>query len=254
GACGHVLVVGGGPGMPGAVRLCAEAALRAGAGLVSVATDPAHLGSIVGSRPELMVHGIHAADELRALLERADVVAFGPGLGRTAWAQKLYEIVAHSELPAVWDADALNLLAEQPTHERHAKSGSRIITPHPGEAARLLDTSVRSIQCDRLAAVRSLHSNYDGVTVLKGAGTLIYDGAGAPRICTAGNPGMAAAGIGDALTGVIAALLAQGVQATLAATAGVEIHARAGDRAAESGERGMVALDLIGELRAVVNP
>ena len=246
---GHVLVVGGGQGMPGAVRLCGEAALRGGAGLVSVATHPSHAALIAASRPEIMPHAVNGPDDLAPLLERADVVAFGPGLGQDDWARSLYEAVAADTRPCVWDADALNLLGSMPS--RHE---NRVITPHPGEAARLLDGSTAGIQADRPGAVAALVERYGGVAVLKGAGTLVRAGKGLPAICTSGNPGMAVAGMGDVLTGLIAALLAQGLPLAAAAAVGVEAHARAGDRAARAGERGMLASDLLAELRAVLNP
>lgn len=246
---GHVLVVGGGAGMPGAVRLCGEAALRTGAGLVSIATRPDHAAVIVASRPELMPHGVEDASDLEPLMERADVIAFGPGLGRSPWAADLFKVMAADYRPAVWDADALNWLAESPSE--HA---SRVITPHPGEAGTLLGSSTAEVQSDRRAAVSGLQEQYGGVAVLKGAGSLVFGGSGVPWLCTAGNPGMASAGMGDVLTGVIAALMAQGLTPDEAAVLGVEIHARAGDRAAASGERGILASDLLAELRSVVNP
>jgi len=245
---GHVLVIGGGAGMPGAVRLCGEAALRAGAGRVSIATDPGHAAHIVSSRPELMSHGITCAEELQPLLDMADVVAFGPGLGRSSWAQDLVAAVIADERPSVWDADALNWLAEAP-----AMGPNRVITPHPGEAATLLGMQPAEIQADRLAVLGTLVDRYGGVTVLKGSGTLVSSSSGAAWICTAGNPGMAAPGMGDVLTGIIAALIAQGLMPEEAAAIGVEVHARAGDRAAESGERGLLASDLLARLRGVVN-
>jgi NAD(P)H-hydrate epimerase len=245
---GHVLVVGGGAGMPGAVRLCAEAALRAGAGRVSIATDPGHAAIIIASRPELMSHGVTGAKDLAPLLDKADVVAFGPGLGASPWAEELFAELAADRRPAVWDADALNRLAESPA----AKEG-RVITPHPGEAATLLGSSTGQVQADRRAALNELHARYAGVVVLKGSGSLVSCASGTPRLCTSGNPGMAAPGMGDVLTGIIAALLAQGLTIEDAAAVGVEVHARAGDRAARSGERGMVASDLLFELRGVIN-
>lgn len=245
---GHVLVIGGGAGMPGAVRLCGEAALRAGAGRVSIATDPGHAAHIVSSRPELMCHGISSVQELQPLLAIADVVAFGPGLGRSSWAQDLVTALSTDERPAVWDADALNWLAETPT-----KSPNRVITPHPGEAATLLGLQVAEVQTDRLAALRGLVDGFGGVAVLKGSGTLVSSTSGAPWICTAGNPGMAAPGMGDVLTGIIAALIAQGLTPEDAAAIGVEVHARAGDKAAEQGERGLLASDLLAQLRGVIN-
>jgi len=246
---GHVLVVGGGPGMPGAVRLCAEAALRAGAGLVTVGTDPGHAALLVATRPELMAHGVSAAADLQPLLEKADVIAFGPGLGQTPWAAELVTVLGSDSRPSVWDADALNWLAES------ASIGeNRVITPHPGEAGTLLGSSAVAVQSDRRAALAQLRERYGGVAVLKGSGTLVSAGSGVPWLCTAGNPGMAAPGMGDVLTGIIAALLAQGLTAEDAAAIGVEVHARAGDRAAESGERGLLASDLLAELRGVINP
>ncbi len=245
---GHVLVIGGGAGMPGAVRLCGEAALRAGAGRVSIATDPSHAASIVGSRPELMSHGVVNADDLDALISAADVIAFGPGLGRSAWAQSLYRRVAADTRACVWDADALNLLAEA-----GGNAAQRVITPHPGEAGTLLGTAASDVQSDRVAALKGLQQRYGGVVVLKGAGSLVSSSGGVPWICTAGNPGMAAPGMGDVLTGIIAALLAQGLDPEQAACAGVQAHALAGDRAASLGERGMLASDLLTELRAVLN-
>lgn len=246
---GHVLIIGGGPGMPGAVRLCGEAALRAGAGRVSVATDPGHAAMIVATRPELMSHAVSGAADLQQLIDNTDVIAFGPGLGRSSWAAELYASVAADERPAVWDADALNWLAETP-----ASAENRVITPHPGEAGTLLGSSAAAVQADRRAAVEELQRRYGGVAVLKGAGSLVLGGSGVLWQCSAGNAGMAAPGMGDVLTGIIAALLAQGLPAEEAAAIGVEVHARAGDRAAEAGQRGLLATDLLAELRSVVNP
>jgi NAD(P)H-hydrate epimerase len=246
---GHVLIIGGGEGMPGAVRLAGEAALRTGAGLVSIATHPSHATVIVGSRPELMSHAIDDAASLAPLLERATAIAFGPGLGTSDWSRQLYAAVSELELPSVWDADALNLLAAAP-----AASERRIITPHPGEAGRLLGESTATVQGDRRAALASLQEKYGGVVVLKGANTLVTSKKRVPWLCTGGNPGMASPGMGDVLTGIIAALLAQGLGKEASAVVGVEAHARAGDRAARPGERGTIASDLVAELRSVVNP
>lgn len=246
---GHVLIVGGGSGMPGAVRLCGEAALRAGAGLVSIATWPEHAAHIVAGTPELMAHGIGAAADLEPLLARADVLAFGPGLGRSAWSRALFEHLANVDMPSVWDADALNLLADSPN-----RADQRVITPHPGEAGRLLGRSTADVQADRVAALVALEERFGGVAVLKGAGTLVSNSTGRPFICSAGNPGMASPGMGDVLTGIVAAMLAQRLGVGLAAAIAVEAHAEAGDRAAASGERGLIASDLLGELRGIVNP
>ena len=245
---GHVLVIGGGPGMPGAVRLCGEAALRTGAGLVSIATHPEHAGLISTGRPELMCHPVDSVEEMGPLFEKATVVAIGPGLGGSDWSRAMFEAALATNLPAVIDADALNLLAG-----KAQRRNDWVLTPHPGEASRLLGTATKDVQADRVSAARKLQSRYGGVAVLKGAGTLVCGSGDVPWICTAGNPGMATAGMGDVLTGIIAALLAQGLDMELAAGTGVQIHASAGDLAAIDGERGLIASDLLAEIRACVN-
>jgi NAD(P)H-hydrate epimerase len=250
---GRVLVVGGGEGMPGAARLAGEAALRAGAGLVTVATWPAHSAAIAAGRPELICVGCPDAAALAPLLAQADVVAIGPGLGRGPWAAALVHAAFESDRPLVVDADALNLLAQRP----RTRAGW-CLTPHPGEAARLLDCETAAVQADRLASVRALAERFGGVAVLKGAGTLVATADGVPWVCDRGNPGMAAAGMGDVLTGVIAAIAAQQpVPADAlepAAAVGVLVHAAAGDLAARGGERGILASDLIAHLPQCVNP
>ncbi len=248
GEFGHVLIVGGGAGMAGAARLCGEACLRSGAGLVTIATQTAHAIAISAARPELMCHALEDAQALPRLIERADVVAIGPGLGRDAWARSLLEVVLDCERPMVVDADALNLLAE-----RLRRREDWILTPHPGEAARLLGVQTASIQNDRLAALTQLARRYGGIVVLKGAGTLIGIENEIPALCDRGNPGMATAGMGDVLTGTIAALLAQTRNPWDAARAAVLAHALAGDAAAQAGERGLLASDVIARLPACLN-
>jgi NAD(P)H-hydrate epimerase len=244
---GHVLIVGGNHGMAGAVALAGEAALRAGAGLVSVATRAAHTAMVTGRRPELMCHGVEDAAALAPLLAKADVVVAGPGLGRDDWSRALFGAVLDCGLPLVLDADALNLLALMPEMR-----GSWVLTPHPGEAARLLGTTTAAVQADRFAAVRELRDRFGGSIVLKGAGSLVHDDNGI-HLCPYGNPGMATAGMGDVLSGVAGALLAQ--YAPAAATLAVLAHALAGDEAAYAGgERGLVASDLFPCLRRAVNP
>ena len=249
GEFGHVLIVGGNDGMAGAVRLCGEASLRGGAGLVTIATRAAHAIAITASRPELMCHAVAEPQDLIRLIERADVVAIGPGLGRDDWARQLLDAVLASDRPLVVDADALNLLAESPRRRENW-----ILTPHPGEAARLLGVATIDVQSDRLAALRQLNSRFGGVLVLKGAGTLIGFANEVPALCDRGNPGMASAGMGDTLTGIIAALRAQLRDSWSAARAAVLAHALAGDAAAKTGERGLIASDLIAELPACLNP
>jgi NAD(P)H-hydrate epimerase len=248
GTNGHVLVIGAGPGMPGAVRLAGEAALRAGAGLVTVAVHPENT-AIVAARPELMCIAARSAADLQAAFARATVVAVGPGMGQDPWAQQLFDAALHSGLPMVVDADALNLLAAAPTMR-----DNWILTPHPGEAARLLGSTSAVVQSDRLSAARELQARFGGHVVLKGAGTIVQSRAEPPCICDRGNPGMAAAGMGDVLTGVIAGIAAQCGDLALAARAGVFVHAQAGDLAARGGERGLLASDVLRQVRACVNP
>ncbi len=246
---GHVLVIGGDHGFSGAVRMAGEAALRTGAGLVTVATRPEHAALLNTVRPELMCHGAADAKALAPLLQRATVVAIGPGLGQTSWGQSLFNAVLETKLPLIVDADALNQLASDPIQR-----DNWILTPHPGEAARLLGISSTDVQSDRFQSVQALQQQYGGVVVLKGAGTLIAAGAEEPMAaCTAGNPGMATGGMGDLLTGIIAAMVAQGLSLNDAAVAGVCLHAAAADRAAQAGERGLLANDLQIELRLLLN-
>jgi NAD(P)H-hydrate epimerase len=258
GTHGRVLLVGGGEGMPGAIRLAGEAALRSGAGLVTVATWPAHAAVIAMARPELICVGCPDAATLAPLIDAAEVVAIGPGLGRTPWAEALVEAVYSAARPVVADADALNLLAARPRRRQ-----AWCLTPHPGEAARLLGCTNADVQADRLAAVHALTGRYGAVSVLKGAGTLVAAPDSTPWLCDRGNPGMAAAGMGDVLTGIVASLAAQQLGAgaaspdavlELAAAVGVLVHATAGDLAARGGERGIVASDLTGLLPQCVNP
>jgi NAD(P)H-hydrate epimerase len=244
---GRVLVVGG-FAMAGAARLAGEAALRTGAGLVTVATAAESVAPIVEARPELIARAMASAQEIAPLADAADAVAIGPGLGTDARAAEALEAALASKAALVLDADALTLLAARPRRRE-----DWILTPHPGEAARLLGTDVPGVQRDRLGAVRALEARYGGACVLKGARTLVAAGDPAAWVCDRGNPGMATAGSGDVLTGVVAAVRAAGAAPALAACAAVLLHATAGDRAAAGGERGVIAGDLVAELRATVN-
>ncbi len=244
---GRVLVIGGFV-MAGAARLAGEAALRSGAGLVTVATGDEDIEPIVVSRPELIARPAASGANLKWLLAAADAVAIGPGLGTGREAREAHDAALASDRRLVVDADALNLLAADPR-----RRDDWILTPHPGEAARLLGTTPDLVQRDRLGSVRAIAERYGGICVLKGAHTLVHGPADVPWVCDRGNPGMATAGSGDVLTGVISALLAKAPDPVLAATAGVLLHAEAGDRAARAGMRGMIASDIVAELRGVVN-
>jgi len=248
GKFGHVLIIGGDSGMIGAARLAAEAAARVGAGLISIATRSAHAALLNLTRPEIMSHGVETAEQLQPLLEKANVIAIGPGLGQTSWATSLLEAIKETEKPVIVDADALNLLAKTPFRFTNS-----ILTPHPREAARLLESSI--IESNRFSTIRALQRRFGGVCLLKGAGTLVADSQESIGICNAGNPGMATAGMGDLLTGVIAGLIAQGLTPIEATNLGVCLHAKAGDKAAaQEGERGLIPSDLIPWLRHYANP
>ncbi|HID48234.1 MAG TPA: NAD(P)H-hydrate dehydratase, partial [Chromatiales bacterium] len=217
---------------------------------VSIATRREHASQISSSRPELMSHGIESGDALKDLSLRASVIAIGPGLGKDDWAQEMMAMALARNLPLVVDADALNLLAHVPL-KRH----DWVLTPHPGEAARLLETGVDGVRRDRFAAARQLAERFSATVVLKGAGSLVMPAAGVPGICCAGNPGMASGGMGDVLTGIIAALIGQGLEPLEAARLGVCLHGEAADLAVRGiGERGLLASDLMAPIRRLVNP
>jgi len=248
---GHALVLGGAPGFGGAALLAAEACTRLGVGKISLATAPEHVTASLVRRPEVMVHGMRGAGDLGELPELADVLVVGPGLGQGSWGQGMLQSALATDRPLVVDADALNLLATRFTGQHR---DTWVLTPHPGEAARLLGLSAGDIQADRPAAALALQQRYGGVVVLKGAGSLVA-GPGGLAVCPFGNPGMASGGMGDALSGILGALLAQGLPLEQAVRLGVLVHALAGDMAAgQDGERGLLAGDLASCARTLVNP
>ncbi len=246
GMLGRVLIVGGDHGYSGAPILTGQAALRSGSGLVTLASRPRTASAAAVVQPELMARDVSEPGQLDGLLAACDAVALGPGLGRSSWSLSLWQAVLDADRPVVLDADGLNWLAESPFQRR-----DWVLTPHPGEAARLLGVGVDEIQADRFAAARSLADRYQAVVVLKGWGTLIASPAGRVRVCPFGNPAMATAGMGDALTGIITSLLGQGLDLESAAALGVVVHARAGDRAAR-GRRQILAGDLIAQLSRIL--
>jgi len=251
GLFGHVMVIGGDYGMGGAALMAAEAAARSGAGLVSLATRPEHVVAALTRAPEVMTAGVNSGQDLEPLLARPDVLVVGPGLGQSAWADQLLQQALGSGLPLVLDADALNLLSGRLS--AHAGKHDWVLTPHPGEAARLLGCQASDVQADRFAAARELQAMLGGTIVLKGAGSLTFDGD-MVHLCSAGNPGMACGGMGDVLSGIIGALRAQRLSTVDAARAGVFAHARAADLCArEQGERGLLATDLIARVRRVLS-
>lgn len=243
GVFGRVLVVAGGTGMGGAGLLAAEAALRAGAGAVTLATAPEHVAPALARCPELMVRGVLHRRDLDPLLARADVVLLGPGLGLDAWAQGLFGRVLEAGLPTVFDADGLTLLARSPG----PLPFPGLLTPHPGEAGRLLGQPTADVEADRYAAAEALGLRYGVPVVLKGAGALVVEDAGL-AVSLGGNSAMATAGMGDVLAGLTAGLWAQGLPPAQALTAAVQLHGAAGDRAAQVRGPSLLARDLFPEL------
>ncbi|WP_440054028.1 NAD(P)H-hydrate dehydratase [Pseudoalteromonas sp. T1lg65] len=244
---GHVLLIGGNLGMAGAIRLAAEASLRSGAGLVSVATHPENCQTVLQGRYELMVHGVSGASQLQPLLTRAQVIVIGPGLGTDNWANELLDSAIACGKPLVVDADGLNLLAK-----RRLPIANAVITPHVGEAKRLLSLFDPQVEIDnRFLAVSLLHQYYQSICVLKGPGTIISDGK-RMNINRSGCSGMASAGMGDVLSGIIGSFMAQGLERFDAATLAVYIHGLAAEQAAHQGSKGMLASDLFEHIRSIV--
>ena len=262
GSFGHVMLLGSDSGMSGAIRMAAMASLRTGAGLVSVLTAPACSAIVASGCAEVMVHGVEIDSDIEPWLQRADVIVIGPGLGQSVWGQWLLQQVVDylriNPKKALFDADALNLMAQNCSKDENwGFSASRtVITPHPLEAARLLACQSKDIQQDRFAAAALLSQQLQVITLLKGVGSIIYGEVEGEKCCylnNSGNPGMATAGMGDVLSGIIAALMAQGLSSLQSAALGAYIHGKAADIAALQGQRGMMATDLLPNIRTLVN-
>lgn len=255
GNIGQILAVGGDVGMPGAIRLASEAALRCGAALVAVSCHQDNQALVFNGRPELMLAPSHAKALASSLsLHKAKVVLLGPGLGQSTWSQSLFDVITTSFInnrakeSLVIDADGLALLAKTDHFSAHW-----ILTPHPKEAAALLGCDTATIEANRFYAVQAIAQKYGGVCVLKGAGTLISDGS-TVVINSTGNAGMASGGMGDVLTGIIAALTLQTDNYFVATCLAVYIHGAAGDIIADKqGQRGILASDLFTPLQGLVN-
>ncbi|MEO1036471.1 MAG: NAD(P)H-hydrate dehydratase [Pseudomonadota bacterium] len=245
---GRLVIVGSQPGMRGAGVLAGTAALRAGAGLVRLAMLGDTAGPMPRLAPELMVQTVNTADALAESIGWADVVVLGPGLGATPLAARSLDVVLAADCRRVLDADALNLLATAPRSVPHS-----VLTPHPGEAARLLGVSVDEVETDRIAAVTRLADRYGCTVVLKGAGTLVAESGVTPRIVGGGNPGLATGGSGDVLSGVMGAMLTGASSALDAALYAVGLHNAAADASAGGAERGLLPSDVIDQIRWCVN-
>ena len=249
---GHCMVIGGDHGYGGAASLAAEASLRVGSGLTSVATQPQHVSNILARCPEIMACGVTSGQQLEPWLEKPTVLVVGPGLGRTSWSEQLLQKAVASGLPMVLDADALNILADGRVIK--TTDHSWILTPHAGEAARLLKISVAEVEADRFSAVQQIQQKYNAVVLLKGPGSLIAGDNQITKICPYGNPGMATAGMGDLLSGIIGGLVAQGLSLQDAAELGCCLHSAAADKLVDStGYHGIAATDILPHLHRLLN-
>ena len=250
GRFGHVLVVAGDHGFGGAGILASEAAARSGAGLVSLATRPDHVGAALARCPSLMVRPVTHGSELQPLIDAASVIVCGPGIGKGAWGQQMLQQVIASGKPRVLDADALNLMSDGVAQP----ADNQILTPHPGEAARLLGCTVPEVESDRLAAAARLQELHGGVVLLKGAGTVVASDRGIPAIVSGSNPGMATGGMGDVLAGIIGSLYGQSNDAWLATITGASLHlATAGVASESKGFMGLLPTDLINFLPSTLS-
>lgn len=266
GEFGHTVIIGGDYGFGGAAIMAAEAAVRAGSGLVTLVTRTVNQSSMLAKRPEVMVMGTENTDDLdnklEELLQQASVIVIGPGLGKSSWSRKLLQSALHwqiaKDIPLVLDADALNLLAERAGDSKTINRNNWILTPHPGEAARLLACSTTEVQTDRFSAVARLQENFGGACLLKGAGSLICypkENSTLTELCSVGNPGMASGGMGDILSGVIGGLVAQGFSLADSLRIATCVHGESADLAASAGgQRGLAATDLLPYIRQLMNP
>lgn len=245
---GNLVIAGGDYGMLGAVLLAGKAALRSGAGLVTIASHEHHLDQPALNQPELMSDVYEQPGHCEELFQAADAIVIGPGTKENDWGKNLFDTTCQYQLGRVIDAGGLRLLA----NSRAKKFDRQILTPHPGEAAALLNTNSTDIQRDRVAAALNISKQYGGICVLKGAGTVIA-GKGLVRICDRGNPGMASAGMGDVLSGIAGTLLAQGMTPMEAACAAVWLHSESADRATLAlSQPSLLATDVINSLSNVI--
>ncbi|MCX4027597.1 NAD(P)H-hydrate dehydratase [Endozoicomonas sp. SM1973] len=253
GAFGHLVLIGGDHSMGGAITMAAEAALHAGVGLVSVVTRPEQVGGLQARCPEIMVIGCDNPGQIPRLLIGKSALVIGPGLGQSRWSRECLLAAIDSGLPLVLDADGLNLLAVEPTLLEQKKS-DWLLTPHPGEAARLLGVSSQQIQQNRFASVEQLASQYQSTAVLKGAGSLVC-AKGLIQLANVGNPGMAVGGMGDVLSGLLGALIAQGLSTAEAAGLGTWLHSYSADQLVKlvGGYFGLRATELIPLIRKQIN-
>ena len=257
GQCGHVIIIGGELGFGGAINLAAKATARMGAGLTTVITKSAHRTALMSSIPEAMIFTSQNMQDIEQQLAKADVIVIGPGLGQSVWSEKMLSAALNSEKRLVIDADALNLLSGKFAYvleNKDFRTKGHIFTPHPGEAARLINSTTQDVQSDRISAAKTLQKKCSGNILLKGSGSLICSDTSSLSLCPYGNPGMASGGMGDTLSGFIGGLLAQGLPPSCALQLATCLHARAADLLSQQyGERGLLASDLIPIARLLLN-
>jgi len=253
---GHVFILAGSRGLTGAAALCSNAALRSGAGLATLGI-PVSLNKVMSKKlTEVMTFSLAETKEItlslkaeKEILKKAnasDVVVLGPGLSRHPETQKLInKLILKIDKPMVMDADALNAIIRNISILKKIKS-KYVVTPHPGEMSRLINKSAEYIKNNRFLVAKKFSHDYNAVVVLKGAGTVVAEPGGKSYINTTGNPGMATAGSGDVLAGIIAGFLSQGLKIFDASAIGVYVHGLAGDFAAkDKGETGLIAGDIL---------
>ena len=245
---GHIGIFGSGKGMHGASLLAGEAALRSGAGKVSIFMHSSHRELIDNPRSELIINFIDNILEVESIINNLDVLVLGPGLGKDKWASDIFDFIIKYPQPKVIDADGLVFVKA-----KNLKQDNWVLTPHPGEAAELLNTSSKNIQDNRQLSLKKISNKFGGVIILKGHNTMIGHDENPSNICLKGNPGMATAGSGDVLAGIVSAMIGQKLSLFDASSVAVEIHAKAGDLASKDGERGLLAGDIIDEIRGCVN-
>ena len=252
---GHVLVVAGNIGFGGAALLSSKAAIKIGAGLVSLATRSEHLQAALSFAPEVMTKPVDSGQSLENYLDFPTVVCLGPGLGKDYWSEQMIykslENTYKNKTPILIDADGLNLLPE--FSKKLPLPKKIVLTPHLGEAARLLNTSVEKVKKNKISAAKRISNKYNSVVVLKSHETLICK-EDKIYICDKGNPGMATAGMGDVLSGMISGLIAQKLSLFEAACLGVDLHARAGDIYSEkNNQQSLLPTDIIDLFARVIN-
>jgi len=252
---GHVLVVAGNIGFGGAALLSSKAAIKIGAGLVSLATRSEHLQAALSFAPEVMTKPVDSGQSLENYLDLPTVICLGPGLGKDYWSEQMIykslENTHKNKTPILIDADGLNLLPE--FSKKLPLPKKIVLTPHLGEAARLLNTSVEKVKKNRVSAAKRISNKYNSVVVLKSHETLICK-EDKIYICDKGNPGMATAGMGDVLSGMISGLIAQKLSLFEAACLGVDLHARAGDIYSEkNNQQSLLPTDIIDLFARVIN-